>query len=248
MIPQNEAGVLVLFAQQAHAHGLTIIKAQQGFPDLTVEDRHGNTFRIELEYAASNFVRHRHDPRECDAVVCWVLDEELPLPTISLQEQWEMVKPEQLLDGRGREIAYWKLRAQAAERQVAYSGGAPLDRVTSMPLTPEGLGRVIIKAALEQVAWVAGGRVPSRDAMMAETDWLTQQLWNSARALLKMMGIHAGHNRWRVVPGEAAPLLHSAYARGDRLFFVGVDGETLCARLLGQAVGGRHIYLDRKPV
>jgi hypothetical protein len=30
--------------------------------------------KIEFEYRASTFVRHRHDSRECDMIVCWEND------------------------------------------------------------------------------------------------------------------------------------------------------------------------------
>ena len=44
-----------------------------GYPDC-IAYRDGKRIRIEFEYRSSNFARHRHDPNDCDWIVCWIHD------------------------------------------------------------------------------------------------------------------------------------------------------------------------------
>lgn len=78
--PENEMGVIVRFMQMNQL-GYNIVKIQAAFPDAIIEDENGNQYRVEFEFMASNFIIHRHDPRNCDLVICWVNDlgEEFPL-------------------------------------------------------------------------------------------------------------------------------------------------------------------------
>jgi hypothetical protein len=92
--PTNEAGVLFLFALVSaelgfFLHGLHTI----GFPDadaLRLIDKrknHWQRVRIEFEFRSSNFKRHRHDPDQCDLIVCWKHDwPECPLEVIELRK------------------------------------------------------------------------------------------------------------------------------------------------------------------
>jgi len=72
--PDNEQGVVFLFSYLARSRfGLRIERIQGGYPDCVAylgEKR----IRIEFEYRSRNFVQHRHDPKKCDWIVCWIHD------------------------------------------------------------------------------------------------------------------------------------------------------------------------------
>jgi len=73
--PENELGVLALFAQQCQKDGWEIVSVQVGFPDLVIRNEAtGQEYRAELEFAASSFKSHRHDPRKVDLIICWEND------------------------------------------------------------------------------------------------------------------------------------------------------------------------------
>jgi len=70
--PVNELGVVALFSMYHRELGFPyFLKIQSGFPDATVVDAKGDMKKIEFELFASNFKDHKHDPDECDVVVCW---------------------------------------------------------------------------------------------------------------------------------------------------------------------------------
>jgi len=72
--PANELGVVFLFSHLAkRRYGLRIEKIQAAFPDC-VANRDGERIRIEFEYRSRNFATHRHDPKKCDWIVCWIHD------------------------------------------------------------------------------------------------------------------------------------------------------------------------------
>ncbi len=72
--PANELGVVYLFSHLARKRfGLRVERVQASFPDC-LAFRDGRRVRIEFEYRSRNFVQHRHDPRSCDWIVCWVHD------------------------------------------------------------------------------------------------------------------------------------------------------------------------------
>jgi hypothetical protein len=72
--PENEHGVVYLFSDLARSRfGLRVEKVRAGYPDC-IAYRQGKRIRIEFEYRSSNFVRHRHDPKLCDWIVCWIHD------------------------------------------------------------------------------------------------------------------------------------------------------------------------------
>jgi hypothetical protein len=73
--PQNEYGVVFLFATLARRFGLRVQQVQAGFPDCNaVERATGKKIRIEFEYKSRNFREHKHDPKKCDCIVCWIHD------------------------------------------------------------------------------------------------------------------------------------------------------------------------------
>lgn len=72
--PLNEAGVSILFGMIAADLGICIEEAQQGFPDLIGRRFNGRGWErvaIEFEYCSRSFLDHKHDPEQCDLVVCW---------------------------------------------------------------------------------------------------------------------------------------------------------------------------------
>ncbi len=71
--PENEQGVVFLFSHLARKFGLHVERVQAGYPDCTAY-RDGKRVRIEFEYRSRNFVQHRHDPKQCDCIVCWIHD------------------------------------------------------------------------------------------------------------------------------------------------------------------------------
>lgn len=72
--PDNEQGVVFLFSHLARSRfGLRVERVQGGFPDC-VAYLGRKRVRIEFEYRSRNFAVHRHDPKKCDWVVCWIHD------------------------------------------------------------------------------------------------------------------------------------------------------------------------------
>lgn len=84
--PLNENGVVFLFGKVAHDLNMYVEEIKPGFPDCIGRRFIGKGWervRIEFEYKSSNFVAHKHDPRECDIIVCWEHDwKECPLEII----------------------------------------------------------------------------------------------------------------------------------------------------------------------
>ena len=88
--PMNEAGVLFLFGMLAARLGFVVTRIQTEFPDCEamreVAPGVWQRVRIELEYESRNFVKHLHDPGECDLIVCWVDNwPECPLEVVELR-------------------------------------------------------------------------------------------------------------------------------------------------------------------
>ena len=120
--PENELGVIVLFAQQCEEAGFEIVSIQQEYPDAIVH-RNGAIYRAEFEYCASNFNQHGHDPREADLIICWKYDTDSVLPVLALSESGWQEKEIVLPTQAEREAAYWKRRALQAEsstKQIKY--------------------------------------------------------------------------------------------------------------------------------
>lgn len=118
MIPQNEMGVIVLFAQQAGEIGLEIASIQVAFPDLTVI-KDGQEYRIEAEYLASNFILHSHDFSGCDIIVCWENDlTDFKFPIIALSTAKLSLADIRYPHELEREAIHWRYRAIKAEREV----------------------------------------------------------------------------------------------------------------------------------
>ena len=61
------------------------------FPDLVIETRTGRQLMAEVETKSSNFRKHKHDPEECDLLICWEHDwPDCPLPVMSIAGLWSI--------------------------------------------------------------------------------------------------------------------------------------------------------------
>lgn len=127
MQPSNEMETVILLATMQKEYGIQIKSAQRPFPDMLI-DINGNPFSVEIEYKASNFIKHKHDPRKCDLIICWIDDiendtgqQDFPLPIIQLANHpiketfCELVKA----DSRDIEIWYLTRRVETLEREKA---------------------------------------------------------------------------------------------------------------------------------
>jgi hypothetical protein len=89
--PINESGVLYLFGTVSERLGFVVTLIQTGFPDCLamrlVDVDRWQPVRIEFEYESRNFLRHLHDPSQCDIIVCWKHNwPDCPLEVIELSK------------------------------------------------------------------------------------------------------------------------------------------------------------------
>jgi hypothetical protein len=97
--PTNEQGVLFLFGATAEKLGFAVLKLGTEYPDCeafrVVEGDRLERVKIEFEFESRNFLKHLHDAKRCDLIVCWRHNwTECPLPVIELKSVTG------LLDGR----------------------------------------------------------------------------------------------------------------------------------------------------
>jgi hypothetical protein len=71
--PTSEQGVVALFGILAPRLGFCVESVQTRCPDCWAM-RRGKRYRIEFEFWASAFLQHRHNPNNCDMIVCWEND------------------------------------------------------------------------------------------------------------------------------------------------------------------------------
>ncbi len=136
--PENEFGVVYLFSHLARRRfGLRVEKVRAGYPDC-IAVRDGRRLRIEFEYRSRNFALHRHDPKHCDWIVCWIHDwPQVPrrIRVVELRREFGLgfnvwfqpVKGEwaEVL-GRTRHGELWSVSGRAAEGDlVLYYRSAP---------------------------------------------------------------------------------------------------------------------------
>ena len=89
--PINENGVLYLFGTVSARLGFVVTLIQGAFPDCLamrlVDVDRWQPVRIEFEYESRNFLRHLHDPSQCDIIVCWKHNwPDCPLEVIELSK------------------------------------------------------------------------------------------------------------------------------------------------------------------
>lgn len=88
--PTNEAGVIYLFGSMAVELGFMVTSLQAAFPDCEamrrVKGGKWQPIRIEFEYESRNFMKHMHDAKGCDLIVCWEHNwPECPIEVIELK-------------------------------------------------------------------------------------------------------------------------------------------------------------------
>jgi hypothetical protein len=88
--PTNEAGVLYLFGSLAVDLGFMVTSLQAAFPDCQamrrVEGGKWQPIWVEFEYESRNFMKHMHDVKGCDLIVCWEHNwPECPIEVIELK-------------------------------------------------------------------------------------------------------------------------------------------------------------------
>jgi hypothetical protein len=152
--PENEQGVVYLFASLQKKYGVRIAQIQSGYPDCIAY--HGEKrIRIEFEYRSSNFVQHKHDPNKCDWIVCWKHDSyNIPkrIRIIELRRHfghgWEVwVKPvgtiyKEIL-AKSKWSESWSVPSQANEGDlVLYYANAPEKHIADIFTIDGEVGRV----------------------------------------------------------------------------------------------------------
>ena len=90
--PVNEMGVVFLFGTMAERLGFVVHRIQAEFPDCEAMRNIGGDrwqrVRIEFEYESRNFLKHMHDIRECDLIVCWKHNwPDCPLDVLELKSE-----------------------------------------------------------------------------------------------------------------------------------------------------------------
>jgi len=89
--PMNEAGVVYLFGMMAASLGFVATHIQTGFPDCEamweILPGKWQRVRVEFEFESRNFLKHLHEVKDCDVIVCWVHNwPECPLEVVGLRD------------------------------------------------------------------------------------------------------------------------------------------------------------------
>jgi hypothetical protein len=89
--PTNELGVVFLFGFLALKLGFVVTRIQPEFPDceamLEVQPGVWQRVRVEFEKESRNFVRHLHNVKDADVIVCWEHNWlECPLRVVELKK------------------------------------------------------------------------------------------------------------------------------------------------------------------
>ncbi len=95
--PTNELGVLFLFGTVAAQLGFVVTWVRSEFPDceamILVGPEKWQRIRIEFEYESRNFLKHMHDAKECDLIVCWKHNwPECPVEVLELRSVMEELR------------------------------------------------------------------------------------------------------------------------------------------------------------
>ena len=89
--PLNENGVVFLFGKVVEDLNMYIEEIKPGFPDCIARRFNGKGWeqvRVEFEYKSRNFKSHKHNPKDCDIIICWEHDwSDCPLEVIELKDR-----------------------------------------------------------------------------------------------------------------------------------------------------------------
>lgn len=90
--PINEQGVILLFAALCHELDFMIEGIRSAFPDALLRRKNSkgtwNSCRAEFEFRSSSFKLHKHNPHQCDLIICWDHDwKDCPLEVVCLKEK-----------------------------------------------------------------------------------------------------------------------------------------------------------------
>jgi Homing endonuclease associated repeat len=88
--PDNEQAVVFLFGAMARELGFVALKIRTGYPDCEamreVAPGIWQKVNIEIEQESRNFVKHLHNVKKCDLIVCWKHNwPQCPLEVIELR-------------------------------------------------------------------------------------------------------------------------------------------------------------------
>lgn len=89
-VPQNEMGVVFLLGGVIDRIGYRMAYIDGRYPDAVLVDPEKRKIKTELEFNASSFIAHGHDPDLCDLVICWNDDAKLTIPTIALSYYYDL--------------------------------------------------------------------------------------------------------------------------------------------------------------
>ncbi|MBI4203595.1 MAG: hypothetical protein HY527_01100 [Betaproteobacteria bacterium] len=169
--PANEAGVVFLFAHLAKRHfGLRVEQVRANFPDCTAylgEKR----IRIEFEHRSKNFAAHRHDPRQCDWLVCWIHD------WPACPRRLRVVELRRFF-GLGFNVwivpAKWEYRERIGRLNTAYwsvpSQASPGDLIVFYRARPDGFIKDIFRIA-SPITFVKKARFKRGRGFKTASDW-----------------------------------------------------------------------------
>ena len=136
--PVNEQGVIFLFAKYHKALGIDYIEGiRQGFPDAFGKREVGRgvyeDVNIEFEFESMNFKKQKHDPDECDVIVCWkhnwsecpieVIELKSALPILSTGKPSPVRPPAARPKPKGKITPQREYRAPILETLIEMGGG-----------------------------------------------------------------------------------------------------------------------------
>ena len=89
--PTCEMGVVCMFGALAERLGFTILHMGTQYPDgeviRHVDEGRWQRVRVEFEFRSREFLKHMHNPAECDLIVCWEHNwPQSPLEVIELRK------------------------------------------------------------------------------------------------------------------------------------------------------------------
>jgi hypothetical protein len=82
--PRDEMTTREWLANHLESFDFDIVLSGDTFPDVTIIQPNGARIHAEIEFLASNFIAHKHNPDECELIICWRFDSELPLPAFEM--------------------------------------------------------------------------------------------------------------------------------------------------------------------